>query len=311
MFAFSPEDVAKPGDRDGDGVLDTQDACPDQAGIATTDPRTNGCPPPPSDRDADGIPDDQDACADVAGVANPDPKLNGCPADADRDGIPDAVDACPREAGVKSQDPKLNGCPLDTDADGIPDAKDACPSVKGIASDDPKTNGCPADKDKDGVPDVEDSCPELPGVVQPDPKHNGCPRARIIREENLIAITQQVQFDHAKATIKPESDALLQDIADVLKKFPELELVEVQGHTDNTGPAYINRKLSADRAAAVVKWLTDHGIDPKRLKSRGYGPDKPAGDNKTEEGRTKNRRVELHILRGAGVEKPKPQGGKK
>ncbi len=109
--------------------------------MKSDDPKKNGCP---ADRDGDGIPDAVDACPDVAGVANDDPKKNGCPADKDGDGIPDSADACPDVPGVASDDPKKNGCPADRDGDGIPDDVDACPDKPGIASDDPKKNGCPA-----------------------------------------------------------------------------------------------------------------------------------------------------------------------
>ena len=99
-------------DTDHDGIMDSKDACPTVAGIATDDPKTNGCPPPPPpDRDGDGIADNEDACPDVPGVRTSDPKTNGCPADADGDGIPDNVDACPSVPGVKTDDPKTNGCP--------------------------------------------------------------------------------------------------------------------------------------------------------------------------------------------------------
>jgi outer membrane protein OmpA-like peptidoglycan-associated protein len=304
-FIYSPEAQPTPTDRDGDGVPDAQDACPDQAGIASNDPRTNGCPAPASDADADGVPDSQDACPKVAGQRTSDAKTNGCPPDKDADGVADAADACPAEAGPPANDPKQNGCPLDSDGDGVRDDQDACPSIKGAKSDDPKRNGCPPDKDNDGIPDAEDACPDVPGVKQADPKHNGCRLARLIKEESLIAITQQVQFDHAKATIRPESDALLQDVAKVLREFPEIEQIEIGGHTDNTGPAYTNRKLSAERAAAVMKWLLDHGIEKKRLQSRGYGPDKPMADNKTDEGRAKNRRVEFRVTKGLNIGKGK------
>jgi outer membrane protein OmpA-like peptidoglycan-associated protein len=68
-----------PPDRDGDGILDADDACPDVKGVHTNDPKTNGCPPPPPDRDNDGIPDADDACPDQPGPKDPDPKKNGCP----------------------------------------------------------------------------------------------------------------------------------------------------------------------------------------------------------------------------------------
>jgi OOP family OmpA-OmpF porin len=82
-------------------------------GVKTDDPKTNGCPPPPPDRDGDGIIDSEDACPDVKGVKTQDPKTNGCPPDPDRDkdGILNEVDACPDEAGKADPDPKRNGCP--------------------------------------------------------------------------------------------------------------------------------------------------------------------------------------------------------
>jgi outer membrane protein OmpA-like peptidoglycan-associated protein len=100
-------------------------------------------PPPPPDRDKDGILDAEDACPDVPGVKTDDPKTNGCPPDRDKDGIIDTEDACPDVPGVKTDDPKTNGCPPDRDKDGIIDAEDACPDVPGVKTDDPKTNGCP------------------------------------------------------------------------------------------------------------------------------------------------------------------------
>src|SRR5450432_3873605 len=99
-------------DRDHDGILDAEDACPDVPGIRTEDPTTNGCPPP-EDRDKDGILDADDACPDEPGVKTDDPKTNGCPApkDRDKDGILDADDACPDAPGPANPDPKKNGCP--------------------------------------------------------------------------------------------------------------------------------------------------------------------------------------------------------
>jgi OOP family OmpA-OmpF porin len=81
-------------------------------GVADEDPKKNGCPPP-KDRDGDGILDADDACPDVKGIADPDPKKNGCPppVDTDHDGIIDDEDACPTEKGPRNEDPKKNGCP--------------------------------------------------------------------------------------------------------------------------------------------------------------------------------------------------------
>jgi len=103
-----PVPVVPPTDTDGDGVADPVDACVDVPGVATNDPKTNGCPP---DRDGDGILDSVDACPDLTGIKTEDPKTNGCP-DADGDGIFDPEDACPKLAGPRNADPKRNGCPL-------------------------------------------------------------------------------------------------------------------------------------------------------------------------------------------------------
>jgi outer membrane protein OmpA-like peptidoglycan-associated protein len=102
-----------PSDRDHDGIVDGDDACPDTSGVPSEDPKKNGCPLPP-DRDGDTIVDRDDACPDVPGAGSTDPKRNGCPVDLDRDkdGVPNDVDACPDVPGPKSDDPKKSGCPL-------------------------------------------------------------------------------------------------------------------------------------------------------------------------------------------------------
>lgn len=112
-------------DRDGDGIVDSLDACPDNAGAASL----NGCP----DRDGDAIADRNDNCPDVAGIA----KYNGCPIpDSDKDGINDEQDKCPAVAGVA----RYQGCPVpDTDKDGVNDEEDKCPNEAGLAS----NFGCP------------------------------------------------------------------------------------------------------------------------------------------------------------------------
>jgi OOP family OmpA-OmpF porin len=298
-LAYTPEPQR---DRDHDGILDKDDACPDVPGVPDPDPKKNGCPKP-LDRDGDGIPDVDDACPDVPGVASPDPKKNGCPIppDRDHDGIPDAEDACPDVPGVADPDPKKNGCPPDRDGDGIPDAEDACPDVPGVRTDDPKTNGCPLDSDGDGIPDSEDACPFEKGPRDPDPKKNGCPRVHVTEAE--VVILEQVQFDTGKATIKHASDGLLDEVAGVLKGHPELLKLEVQGHTDSRGSRPMNKRLSQDRADAVMKALFGRGIEKKRLTAKGYGPDVPIGDNNTDEGRQKNRRVQFTIVE----KKPKAQ----
>jgi outer membrane protein OmpA-like peptidoglycan-associated protein len=285
-------------DRDGDGIPDKNDACPDVKGVRNDDATKNGCPPepPPSDRDHDGVFDKDDACPDVMGVPTNDPKTNGCPLDRDKDGIYDQDDACPDVFGVKTSDPKTNGCPLDTDGDGVLDVDDACPTVPGLKTTDPKTNGCPdQDRDKDGIPNDTDACPDEPGQPDPDPKRNGCPKAFVA--DGQIKILDQVKFKTGSADILPgkESEEVLDAVLKVLTAHPEIKKIRIEGHTDDRGAVAMNKKLSGERAASVVKWLTAKGIDKGRLTSQGFGPDRPIGDNKTDEGRQNNRRVEFHI----------------
>ena len=101
-----------------------------------------------------------------------------------------------------------------------------------------------------------------------------------------------IYFDTGKSIVKTESDPTLGEITKLLKQDPQLKLYVV-GHTDNVGTLDANLKLSSDRAAAVVKALVGKGIDAARLKATGVGPYSPDTSNKTEEGRAKNRRVEL------------------
>ena len=260
-------------DKDKDGIPDDKDACPLLAGTAIT----NGCP----DKDGDGIPDNRDKCADIAGLV----KYEGCPIpDTDKDGVNDEEDKCPNVAGLA----KYNGCPIpDTDKDGINDEEDKCPDIAGLA----KYNGCPIpDTDKDGVNDEEDKCPDVAGDIN----NNGCP---VIKEE----IKKEVDFAAENIFFSPNSVVLLaksfeslNTVADVLKKNPELKLA-VNGYTDNTGNPTLNQSISERRAMSVKTYLVKNGIDESRISTKGYGQTDPITDNKTAEGRTKNRRVELKL----------------
>ena len=298
-------------DRDRDGILDGEDACPDVPGVRDPDPKKNGCPPPqaPADRDGDGIADTEDACPDEAGPHTGDPSTNGCP-DRDKDGIVDKIDACPDVPGVADPDPKKNGCPPDRDGDGVPDADDACPDVPGVKDADPKKNGCPSDRDGDGVPDADDACPDVPGPRDPDPKKNGCPLVVVTEKE--IKILQQVKFKFDSAEILKESDPILDAVRSVLAEHPEIKKVRVEGHTDNVGRADYNKSLSEKRAGSVMKWLTDHGIAKDRLVAKGYGQEQPIDSNETDTGRANNRRVAFTILdRDASKAEVKTEGGAK
>lgn len=259
--------------------------------------------PEPTDRDQDGILDKDDACPDEPGVRSDDPKKHGCPlpGDRDNDGIVDADDACPDEAGIESDDPEKHGCPRrDKDKDTVFDEDDACVDVPGIRTTDPLTNGCPLpkDTDKDGIIDPDDACPESPGPRDSDPKKNGCPAARV--EQGQIKILERVEFENNSAKLRPESDKILQAVLTVMTEHPELTKLSVEGHTDNRGAAGHNLDLSRRRAVSVMKWLTDKGIAKTRLTSKGFGMTKPIDSNDSDDGRQNNRRVEFHILEKDG-----------
>ena len=101
-----------------------------------------------------------------------------------------------------------------------------------------------------------------------------------------------IHFDTGKATIQADSEQALAEVSKMLDQSPDLNL-RVEGHTDNQGAAAANQVLSEKRAQAVVAWLTSHGVNASRLTAKGFGDTKPVADNATEDGRAKNRRVEL------------------
>jgi outer membrane protein OmpA-like peptidoglycan-associated protein len=105
-------------------------------------------------------------------------------------------------------------------------------------------------------------------------------------------IALYINFDTGKSVVKPESQPIIEQIVQMLKSNPDLK-IGVEGHTDNVGTPASNKTLSEARAKSVVSSIVAQGITAERLSPAGYGQDKPIGDNNTDEGRAKNRRVEL------------------
>jgi OmpA-OmpF porin, OOP family len=224
--------------------------------------------------------------------------IRGSLKDTDGDGIPDELDACPTEPEDHKDPDPMDGCPSlpDRDGDGIPDAYDKCPDEAEDKEGVEDADGCPEhDSDGDGIPDAKDACPREPGEPDPDPKKNGCPKF-IRLEGSAVRVLQQVHFQTASATILPDSFPMLQEIAQLLKANPDIKKVRIEGHTDNHGAAAYNLDLSKRRAASVREWLVEHGIEPGRLESEGYGLTRPIASNDTDDGRAQNRRVEFNIL---------------
>jgi OOP family OmpA-OmpF porin len=183
-----------------------------------------------------------------------------------------------------------NGAP-DRDGDGVPDDRDRCPDTPGPA----ELDGCP-DRDGDGIPDVEDKCPDQPGPAVND----GCPPAPgplVEIETNRLSLKDDINFDTAKDTLKPNSVHIVNEVALILASHPELKRVRIEGHTDSVGSHAYNLDLSRRRARTVVRALVRRGIAASRLESEGYAYDRPVASNATALGRAKNRRVEFVIVR--------------
>ena len=111
-----------------------------------------------------------------------------------------------------------------------------------------------------------------------------------INKDGFIAL--YINFETGKSDIKPESQPIVEQIVEMLKQNPNLK-VSIEGHTDNVGSDKSNKTLSENRAKSVMNLLVSAGIEKSRLYSKGWGSSKPVGDNTTEEGRFKNRRVEI------------------
>ena len=262
------DSVGCPADTDKDGILDADDKCPDVAGPE----QFKGCP----DADGDGIQDKLDACPNQAGDA----KFNGCP-DTDGDGVSDKDDACPTTAGLAA----FGGCP-DTDGDGVEDRNDKCPTLAGAIA----GEGCP-DTDGDGVFNNIDKCPDVAGAVA----NKGCPEIKKEVIQKIALAAKGINFETGKAVITASSFKSLDDLVTLLNSYPGAS-VEIQGHTDNNGTPESNKTLSQDRANAVKRYLSAGGVSEVRMTAIGYGQELPLADNKTEAGKTKNRRVDFKLV---------------
>ncbi len=248
-------------DTDGDGLLDPDDQCPAE----------------PEDRD--GFEDD-----------------NGCPdPDNDQDGVLDVNDGAPMDPEDRDAFEDSDGVPdPDNDHDGISDASDRCPLEAEDRDGFEDEDGCPdTDNDRDTVIDPSDQCPLAPGR----PEDNGCPRTiRLDAETGTITILQLVEFATNRDVILDRSFPILEEVRAVLAANPQLQRIRVEGHTDDRGRDTANLELSRRRAASVMRWLTEHGIEGARVEAWGCGEVHPVETNTTVEGRQRNRRVEFHIV---------------
>ncbi len=278
-FVFEPSI----GDRDGDGIKDDVDDCPDSA-------------------------EDFDGFEDTKGDS-PDGEY-GCPdLDNDKDGIPDLDDQCPNNPEDKDGDEDEDGCPEgdtgDRDGDGILDVNDKCPDDPEDKDGFEDRDGCPdPDNDKDGIPDVNDRCPNDPENINGFEDEDGCPdtgpNKKVIIEGNEIMILEKILFETGSAKILAESTSILDAVAETLKEHAEFELIEVGGHADSRAADAYNLQLTKLRVKAVVSALGARGVPANRLYGQGYGEYCPLDAEETQVAYEKNRRVEFKVLKTSG-----------
>ncbi|HQI41568.1 MAG: hypothetical protein B6D44_10480 [Ignavibacteriales bacterium UTCHB2] len=276
-------------DTDGDGLLDgeeyltykTDPLNPDTDGDGLTDfeeVKSTGTNPLVADTDGDGLSD-----GDEVHKYKTDPLK----ADTDGDGLSDGDEVLKYKTDPLKKDTDGDGLtdgdevlkyktdPLkkDTDGDGLTDGEEVL-----------KYKTDPLKKDTDGG-SVDDGTEVKRGTDPLNPEDD-------VVKIGVPIILEGITFDVGKATIKPESEATLMKALKTLETYTDIS-VEISGHTDNTGSAKLNQKLSEERANSVKDWLVSKGIDPSRITTKGYGKDKPIADNKTAEGKQKNRRIEF------------------
>lgn len=248
-------------DSDGDGVLDPDDKCPTTAGLAAFD----GCPPPP---DAPPAPLPPQVVKPAATLL--------------------------RARLVDLEDKPVNGVLRFPRLEGRERSFEASPSVEielkaGEYRIEAEAEGYLVRGRTITLKDGETLSTDF--VLRPIPRVKTASL-----QKNEVAIKQQINFEFGKSTILPDSFFILDEVTDILLRNPQLKQVRVEGHTDDVGGVERNQLLSEDRALAVAKYLIEHGVEPNRVQSQGFGLSKPIASNKTDAGRAKNRRVQFRII---------------
>jgi outer membrane protein OmpA-like peptidoglycan-associated protein len=255
-------------------------------------PQVGGGAPGRGDRDGDGIPDSVDACPDEPEDKDGFQDDDGCPdPDNDGDGIPDAADQCPNQPEDKDGFQDEDGCPEpDNDGDGILDIADKCPNEPedrdGFEDDD----GCPDDdNDGDGFADKIDKCPNEPETVNGFEDDDGCPDVRGTsgpeeRADRIDLKGAQVAFTRG-TTLTAPARQLLGQVATLIKSRRLAIRVEVHVAlgTRSANPAQIaaqrrrDKALTQQRAKVIADYLTSQGVPPQLLQAVGLGSDRPLG----------------------------------
>jgi OOP family OmpA-OmpF porin len=199
--------------------------------------------------------------------------------------VPDYLDRCPETPSDLVVD--SFGCPEDTDNDNVPNYKDNCENTPvGVQVDE---YGCPIDNDKDGVSDYLDKCPNTPKDVKVD--LNGCPK-KGNEQETFYQFNLRADdtFANNTSNLKDGAKLILNEIAFYIQNQVNSKW-RIEGHMDSQGAVYIIKKLSYDRAKAVLDYLVSEGVPADWLEIYGLGDSFPIGNNNTQEGRSANRRI--------------------
>ena len=268
----------------------------------------------PKDTDLDGITDDIDQCIDEPEDVDQFEDDNGCPdPDNDADGIVDEADQCPLKPEDADGWEDDNGCPDPrTDvAITVEDAEGAAIDLAKLVllrdGEEVATGGQQLGKTlKPGTYVVKGTAGTYIDGEQTVEVVNGPPQAfvltlekqknvKIVVSRDRIDLKDTVNFETGKAIIKENSYDLLNQAVQILVDYPEIQKLRIEGHTDSRGSASYNLKLSKERAASVMAYFVEKGIDAERLLSEGYGEERPLDPAKTQEAYAKNRRVDFFI----------------
>lgn len=264
--------------------------------LSTPTPQKNA-----NDLDGDGVPNYLDKCTKTAEGEEVD--SYGCKLDTDydMDGVKDSIDKCiytPEGAEVYS-----NGCKVDEDSDedGIKDSIDKCMFTPLNAK--VYTNGCRIDEDSDGdgIKDSIDECANTPKDTKVST--NGCSlkqtQKSVMKPSGSMYKKLQglkIMFKYKSFDVTRESQKNIQTLIDFLNANPSYD-VKVSAYTDNVGSARYNKKLSQKRAYRVKELIIEGGIPDDRINAVGLGENNPIATNRTSEGRAKNRRIEIILIR--------------
>ncbi len=194
--------------------------------------------------------------------------------------------------------------PADTDNDSIADADDQCPKKPEDKDGFQDEDGCPDwDNDGDGVPDMADQCPDERETHNGVDDDDGCPDKDLVHfnaTDGRIEVLSDstVMFTWNEADVPEDYVNILRQVAYVMREHAEIKVLQVQGHASRPGGAAYNLELSRQRAAAVMGWLMHLGVEPERLRVRGFGHRRLRVRGTGKAANTRNQRVEFVILDG-------------